>query len=135
MTVPVKPQAEPRKLDKDAIRAAYRSVPTVRVGAGRTYAAFEEGYRHGLIALESSLDAAVERAERAEKAGERWISERSDVEKSRSELRAERDRYKAALDYLADPQSWGGNPRDQTTPLYGHDTPFELALAALSPEE
>lgn len=37
-------------IDKDACRAAYRSVPSVRMGRGATYAAFEEGWRHALIA-------------------------------------------------------------------------------------
>jgi hypothetical protein len=39
-----------------------------------------------------------------------------------------------ALEYLADPESWGGNPLSQESTLYGHDTPFELAAAALASE-
>lgn len=37
-----------------------------------------------------------------------------------------------ALEYLADPQSWGGDPLDQQAWLYGHDTPYELAVTALA---
>lgn len=42
------------------------------------------------------------------------------------------DRLREALEYLADPESWGGNPLSQEASLYGHDTPFELARAALA---
>ncbi len=42
-------------VDKDACRAAYRSVPRVRMGAGATYAGFEEGWRHGRLDLEAAL--------------------------------------------------------------------------------
>ena len=36
-----------------------------------------------------------------------------------------------ALEYLADPESWLGDPHDQRSSLFGHDTPFELAAQAL----
>lgn len=38
----------------------------------------------------------------------------------------------AALRYLADPESWGGDPREQGATLYGHDTPLELAARVLA---
>ena len=38
------------------------------------------------------------------------------------------------LRYLADPGSWLGDPHSQETWLHGHDTPFELAVAALASE-
>lgn len=41
------------------------------------------------------------------------------------------DRWLRALAYLADPDSWLGDPHDQTAVLLGHDTPFELARQAL----
>ena len=37
-----------------------------------------------------------------------------------------------ALEYLADPESWAGDPRKHATALYGHDTPFELAQRTLT---
>ena len=48
------------------------------------------------------------------------------------------ERWRTALAYLADPESWAGNPHDLTTPmatLHGHDSPFELARWALGQEE
>ncbi len=47
---------------------------------------------------------------------------------------AELAECRKVLAYLADPENWVGNPHDQTSTLHGHFTPFELALAALSPE-
>jgi hypothetical protein len=41
----------------------------------------------------------------------------------------------AALLYLADPESWGGDPTVQGATLYGHDTPYELARRALGWED
>lgn len=41
----------------------------------------------------------------------------------------------AALKFLADPENWNGNPHDQTAILYGHFTPYELAVVALSAED
>lgn len=41
------------------------------------------------------------------------------------------DRMRAALEYLADPESWAGDPLTHDAVLYGHDTPYELARAAL----
>jgi hypothetical protein len=64
---------------------------------------------------------------------EGWVP-RSRVEAAESALKAalaERDAMKSALDYLADPESWGGNPLSQEATLYGHDTPFELARGVL----
>lgn len=49
------------------------------------------------------------------------------------QVQAERDSLRETLRYLADPESWGGDPRSHDAVLYGHDTPYELALAALSP--
>jgi len=37
-----------------------------------------------------------------------------------------------ALRYLADPENWLGDPHDQEATLHGHDTPFELAVMALT---
>jgi hypothetical protein len=42
------------------------------------------------------------------------------------------DPLRAALEYLADPESWGGDPRSQEATLYGHHTPYELAREALA---
>jgi hypothetical protein len=56
--------------------------------------------------------------------GRRWRRERD-------EARAERDRLRDALAYLADPESWAGDPLKHATTLYGHDTPYELAKRAL----
>lgn len=36
-----------------------------------------------------------------------------------------------ALEYLADPESWLGDPLDQQAVLLGHHTPFEMAATAL----
>jgi hypothetical protein len=38
------------------------------------------------------------------------------------------------LAYLADPESWQGNPHDNTSVLFGHFTPYELAREALGLE-
>ncbi len=46
--------------------------------------------------------------------------------------RAERDRYKAALEVLADPENWSGKPGTWNSSLYGHFTPYELAVNALA---
>jgi hypothetical protein len=40
-----------------------------------------------------------------------------------------------ALAYLADPENWLGDPHDQAATLHGHDTPYELAGAALAAHE
>ncbi len=85
--------------------------------------------------LREQRDAAVEERDEIAEEYEAAETEREQERVRATEAETERDRYKTALDYLADPQSWGGNPHDQTTPLYGHDTPFELAVAALSPED
>lgn len=36
-----------------------------------------------------------------------------------------------ALEYLADPESWLGDPCSHEAWLLGHDTPYELARAVL----
>lgn len=41
------------------------------------------------------------------------------------------ERMRAALEYMADKDSWLGNPHDQTAVLFGHDTPYELARETL----
>lgn len=46
-------------------------------------------------------------------------------------IMARLERYEEALAYLADEESWGGDPHEHGTVLYGHDTPYELASAAL----
>ena len=46
-------------------------------------------------------------------------------------LEAERDRLHAALTILADPENWAGDPLTHDAALYGHDTPYELAVTAL----
>lgn len=51
------------------------------------------------------------------------------------ELLAERDRLREALAYLADPESWGGDPLSHDAVLYGHDTPYELAVTALGDKQ
>lgn len=40
-------------------------------------------------------------------------------------------RMRRALEHLADPASWLGDPHDQQAVLLGHDTPFEMAVEAL----
>jgi hypothetical protein len=42
------------------------------------------------------------------------------------------EHYERALRYLADPESWHGDPASHEAMLLGHDTPYELARAALS---
>jgi hypothetical protein len=42
------------------------------------------------------------------------------------------ERMRNALEYLADPESWSGDPHNQESCLYGHYTPFELATAVLT---
>lgn len=49
-----------------------------------------------------------------------------------AQVTAERDRLRAALEYLADPESWLGDPHAADAMLYGHDSPFELAVAVLA---
>ncbi|MGA2455583.1 MAG: hypothetical protein ABSG93_18915 [Solirubrobacteraceae bacterium] len=44
------------------------------------------------------------------------------------------DPARAALEYLADPENWLGDPLSQESTLHGHDTPYELAVAALALE-
>lgn len=46
-------------------------------------------------------------------------------------VEAERDRYRAALEILANRANWAGDPLKHHTILYGHDTPFEIAERAL----
>jgi len=55
----------------------------------------------------------------------------SDVLKELHRLETERDRYRRALAYLANRENWLGDPHSQESMLHGHDTPYELALAAL----
>jgi hypothetical protein len=43
--------------------------------------------------------------------------------------------FEAALAYLADHESWQGDPHDQTATLHGHFTPFELARKALGADD
>jgi hypothetical protein len=45
------------------------------------------------------------------------------------------ERLRAALEYLADPESWGGDPHECRATLYGHDTPLEVAARALAEAE
>jgi hypothetical protein len=49
-----------------------------------------------------------------------------------AQITAERDRLRAALEYLADPDSWLGDPHLADAALFGHDSPFELAVAVLA---
>jgi len=45
-------------------------------------------------------------------------------------------RCETALEELADPENWHGNPHDQSAWLFGHFTPYELAREALGlPED
>lgn len=41
------------------------------------------------------------------------------------------NRMRRALEYLADPASWLGDPHSHDAILLGADTPFELAAEAL----
>lgn len=43
-------------------------------------------------------------------------------------------RLRDALVYLADPESWQGNPHDHASVLLGHFTPYELARETLGLE-
>ena len=71
-----------------------------------------------------SVAEAVDMAQRAQKAEGR-MAERLRV------IDVERRHYKRALEYLTDRESWLGDPHSQESTLHGHDTPYELALAAL----
>jgi hypothetical protein len=53
----------------------------------------------------------------------------------RNRLRAQNKRMRVALEYLADRESWLGRPEYPRAMLYGHDTPFELAVATLAAVE
>lgn len=55
---------ERKALDKDAVRAVYRSIPTVRMGKGATYACFEEGWRAALATCEEPTEVQIEEAAR-----------------------------------------------------------------------
>jgi hypothetical protein len=46
-------------------------------------------------------------------------------------LLVERDRLREALTYLADAESWQGDPVSHDATLLGHFTPYELARGAL----
>lgn len=52
------------------------------------------------------------------------VDQLNDVEREMARLRD-------TLEFLADPESWLGDPHDQTSTLHGHFTPFELACRAL----
>jgi hypothetical protein len=47
-------------------------------------------------------------------------------------LRRENARLRLALEYLADKESWLGNPLAADAMLFGHDSVYELAVAALA---
>lgn len=44
----------------------------------------------------------------------------------------EREAHLKALRILADSESWSGDPLSQESTLYGHDTPYELAVEAIA---
>ena len=63
------------------------------------------------------------------------VRERDHERQRVDRLAAEIEALRKALVYLADPESWSGNPHDQAAMLHGHFTPFELARQALGVDD
>jgi hypothetical protein len=56
----------------------------------------------------------------------------SQLTNDRNRLCTQNQRMRNALEYLADRESWLGRPEYPQAMLYGHDSPYELAQAALA---
>jgi len=50
----------------------------------------------------------------------------------RDRLKRENVRLREPVAYMADKSSWLGDPLSHNAVLYGHDTPYEMAVAALA---
>jgi hypothetical protein len=76
----------------------------------------------------------AESMKRIEKENEPFAAARAAKGRAVQEVLAEAsadDRQRTALEYLADPENWLGDPHSQEATLHGHDTPYELACRAL----
>jgi chromosome segregation ATPase len=62
------------------------------------------------------------------------VTERDYERQTVDALKQEIARLRDALAYLANPESWQGNPHDHASVLLGHFTPHELARETLGPE-
>jgi hypothetical protein len=62
------------------------------------------------------------------------VTERDHERQTVDALKQEIARLRDALAYLADPESWQGNPDDHASVLLGHFTPYELARETLGLE-
>ncbi len=57
------------------------------------------------------------------------------VSLERERLRVENARLRRPLEEMADADNWAGNPLSLDCYMYGHDSPYELAQAALADVE
>lgn len=84
------PDAEMTRAEQDRCRAAYRSVPQVRMGRGATYAGFEEGWRAGKRDAE----------QRGDPGG--WHAVANDFQRAMFSAQKERDKLREGLLTIAD---------------------------------
>jgi hypothetical protein len=89
------------EIDKDACRAAYRSVPTVRMGKGRTYAAFEEGWRaRGREDRRGLEDARLQGRVEFDRLTTELVDARDELQRCEDDLIVRHEQLQEALDQL-----------------------------------
>lgn len=64
--------------------------------------------------------------------GEREDQKRMNEAVTPAPILDERDRYREALEVIAERDNWSGDPLKLGSYMYGHDTPFEIARTALA---